>query len=839
MNCLADKNELFKTASSADPCTQGVDISNYFVPLTSFASFYGDVVNNFSNKAPFVGFVDVEGQGDRDVAYDANLICPILLTSKCVLFNWKGSLQKDKILNLLGVMYKAALHVAQDCDVDDNVDVAPLLGHLHIVFRDWQHSGTPDSVKATLFNKERSAESDARLRNSIREDILSTFESITVWLLPTPSTKVIQSQHGASTHGGAITLTECNSEFKGEIKKLRKALVAQLSNPTTFGRGKYCIDITGSNMGRFVATIVNEINDGNTIKPQSAYLSMKKQEMDEILIKFDEDAAKVVESLLRTNDSNDLMPSLAQIDMDWKKEIEACACVCMEKLKSVIGGLEGSEYEVLLMTPAIARIEGTSTDKHKSIMYSYKLKQQAQLKLFTKTCRDRVGLFYSDGTVDQDVDTVKEAVLQIDSRVNEYLLKQFTAPALYNNEELEDLNNALENLQNYRAVLSGKLSNALESVASSYSAFLRELQDGMKSDIALYMNTESCGVKLVDVVNTLNEIYFIRRDQINSFKDESIPGYSTISGALLKIVRKMTADEFHQYCLSLSKELPDLYRQHQTCAVETAVKVASASIVNEWNSYSTGAAVDKSESLKYLEALYQTHIEKIKESTCGWTIWDGESKHGGDELANKLVYIPLRSVISSCSDSIEVLKPNTQRKKRKMVDETKEAVDVEPVPEAMEYDLTSEMMDVEDDMLSMDKKATKKTGAATTPIGGRGASGRNTSAGTSTSVEEQRSRAKKWAAQKTHVDIRDVTAGSKTSRPLVETTVKPSVAEQRKRAAEWHLKQKLKKAGASAVEPAGASTLVEKKDTVKAAAEAARADQMKRASKVAINIRGK
>lgn len=32
--------------------------------------------------------------GDRDITYDANLTCPIVLASKAVIFNWKDSLQK-------------------------------------------------------------------------------------------------------------------------------------------------------------------------------------------------------------------------------------------------------------------------------------------------------------------------------------------------------------------------------------------------------------------------------------------------------------------------------------------------------------------------------------------------------------------------------------------------------------------------------------------------------------------------------------------------------------------------------------------------------------------------
>jgi hypothetical protein len=52
--------------------------------------------------------------GDRDVTYDANLICPIVLASKAVLFNWKDSLQKDKLLNMLGIVARAAASVAPE-----------------------------------------------------------------------------------------------------------------------------------------------------------------------------------------------------------------------------------------------------------------------------------------------------------------------------------------------------------------------------------------------------------------------------------------------------------------------------------------------------------------------------------------------------------------------------------------------------------------------------------------------------------------------------------------------------------------------------------------------------
>ena len=56
-------------------------------------------------------FADVEGQGDRDAAYDARLASAILPLTKCVVFNWRDSLQVDRMLNLLGVMQRAAHNV--------------------------------------------------------------------------------------------------------------------------------------------------------------------------------------------------------------------------------------------------------------------------------------------------------------------------------------------------------------------------------------------------------------------------------------------------------------------------------------------------------------------------------------------------------------------------------------------------------------------------------------------------------------------------------------------------------------------------------------------------------
>ena len=58
---------------------------------------------------------------------DSRLVSPVLLASKVVLFNWKDSLQADRILNLLAVLARAA----QGIELGDG-DNTKVFGHLHM-----------------------------------------------------------------------------------------------------------------------------------------------------------------------------------------------------------------------------------------------------------------------------------------------------------------------------------------------------------------------------------------------------------------------------------------------------------------------------------------------------------------------------------------------------------------------------------------------------------------------------------------------------------------------------------------------------------------------------------
>jgi hypothetical protein len=244
MNCLAGERDIFRISNEKESCTQGIEISNKWLNLTDFSRIDGGKPTNPKSHDLKIGFVDAEGQGDKDISYDADLICPILLASKCVIFNWKGDLQKDHILSTLGIMTRAARNVATDSSDSSSSSSSTMkasastmsmagsephvvrkkFGHLHIVFRDWQSVGSDEaSTFNALFGIENSAEGS--VRDQIRADVLESFESIRVWLFDAPSELVSDLKK-------KLTIDKTSVLFRGQVRNLRNALSSQLREPT-------------------------------------------------------------------------------------------------------------------------------------------------------------------------------------------------------------------------------------------------------------------------------------------------------------------------------------------------------------------------------------------------------------------------------------------------------------------------------------------------------------------------------------------------------------------------------------------------------------------------------
>ncbi|KAH7481889.1 hypothetical protein KRP22_011148 [Phytophthora ramorum] len=264
MNLLADQQDLFKISNLREPCTQGVDLSGHFVPLSQFSGFNGcPPITPKASRNVHVGFVDAEGQGDRDITYDSRLVSPVLLSSKVVIFNWKDSLQADRMLNLLAVLARAA----QGIELADGANTK-VFGHLHLVFRDWSFvDSTPEEVYRDLFQKEKGRSDEVNVRNLARVNLVEAFESINIWLFPAPVANTANLRD-------KIRFDQLQKPFQDKLRELRKCLSSQLQHPMKF----YQRPLTAKYLAQIMPALVDTLNSDQVIMPESIYSSMVRAE---------------------------------------------------------------------------------------------------------------------------------------------------------------------------------------------------------------------------------------------------------------------------------------------------------------------------------------------------------------------------------------------------------------------------------------------------------------------------------------------------------------------------------------------------------------------------------
>lgn len=109
------------------------------------------------------------------------------------------------------------------------------------------------------------------MRDQIRKDVLNNFESVRVWLFdpPSDSTAVLKTK---------LTIGKCSPLFKSQVQTLRKVLSSQLLAPTLFG-GQV---MTARTLMALVSLVVGALNKGETVLPQSTYVSMMNTEMRQV-----------------------------------------------------------------------------------------------------------------------------------------------------------------------------------------------------------------------------------------------------------------------------------------------------------------------------------------------------------------------------------------------------------------------------------------------------------------------------------------------------------------------------------------------------------------------------
>ena len=168
-------------------------------------------------------------------------------------------------------MQRAAFNVATEEEEEGGAAAPKVFGHLHIVFRDWHYDGTKDSVYKTLFTQERSNAPDALARNQIRTVLETSFESISIWLLPPPVEKTTDLNK-------ELREGDLSAAFKTQVEELRHALAEQVKTPHHFC-GKV---LTGPKIASLVPAIVQTLNSGDQVMPRSAYASLVAAEVTRV-----------------------------------------------------------------------------------------------------------------------------------------------------------------------------------------------------------------------------------------------------------------------------------------------------------------------------------------------------------------------------------------------------------------------------------------------------------------------------------------------------------------------------------------------------------------------------
>ena len=556
-----------------------------------------------SNANMKIGFIDAEGQGDKDTTYDANLVCPILLASKCVIFNWKDSLQKDRILQLLGVMHKAAINVAEEGEIEVSGGAEKVFGHLHVVFRDWQYIGsTPESVKADLFKEERSADTDARLRNAIRNDIKNSFESITVWLFPPPVASSAKLTN-------KLRVDELSDSFKSQLQALRASLGTQLSHPMRFAGRPF----TAKTLGPLVTQIACALNSGEVVRPMSAYLNMLKDEVDkqrtqaEDILKSitNKYLAKIEISAQNSSTKDFVFPSERQILSEFTKEAEAMLELFDNETADALDAMGVDLANTIRKdtNTSFAYLRQTGVDKLKAAFASLS-------RTFVVRLKQEV-----EASLESRVKSIEDHQLPMEEKaLVEQLQKVFeTSTASLHRLELEksyleEVMGSATKFFNLRADVCTKQNKLLlQSSVSLAEDCKKTAINNMRSfyekkSTAYYAKPK--GFQLKDLLLELNQKYAEIEKSLRSDIGKS-------KGSSKALLDKCVLD-LKEYCEGLSKDMDRRYRDHLETMHSNILERGKAALTTKINSLANINSLSE-EADRLLNVQFNASMDEIQD----------------------------------------------------------------------------------------------------------------------------------------------------------------------------------------------------------------------------------
>lgn len=171
------------------------------------------------------------------------------------------------------------------------------------------------------------------MRDQIRKDVLSNFESTRVWLFdpPSDSTAVLKTK---------LSISNCSALFKSQVQALRKVISTQLVPPTLFGGQVMNARIlTG-----LISLVVDALNKGETVLPQSTYISMIKTEVLQTRVRLGEDMDRACERELAAAPLGVDFRSEKSALRDFQAVVDGLIKGFQEEAGDIVGGASGDVW---------------------------------------------------------------------------------------------------------------------------------------------------------------------------------------------------------------------------------------------------------------------------------------------------------------------------------------------------------------------------------------------------------------------------------------------------------------------------------------------------------------
>ncbi|KAF5603392.1 hypothetical protein FPCIR_1385 [Fusarium pseudocircinatum] len=266
----------FGTGSGIDSVTKGAFITT---PTTALVE-PSNSVSARKDQQISVSFVDTEGKGDQGQTYETGLLCPILLVSKVIIFNFNSGVQSNHILQELGILMQTASKLCATVSPDSPNDLGnssksgPLFSHLFIVFNQLRSRARVDHVTAKLLNEEAEIDDESRQRNTIRQLLLESFETVKIFdELKAPVLRAVRSGEDVSLY-----LDDFEPSFVDSFSELKSSLSKALEQPRTLPNGAI---LTGAAIARFMVHFARSFDKSGPVHIPTVYETVQNQAVNQ------------------------------------------------------------------------------------------------------------------------------------------------------------------------------------------------------------------------------------------------------------------------------------------------------------------------------------------------------------------------------------------------------------------------------------------------------------------------------------------------------------------------------------------------------------------------------